>query len=105
MRKMTVSTKARQEAAIAARLEGLSDDEKSAVMYRAIQGLGGSMHVTAMVPCPVCGLRTLPAEYRHGVKRCRNCCYYNQQTFSPEQIAEAVNDSRAWMQAHGKAVA
>ncbi|MHB8117879.1 MAG: hypothetical protein ACYDHX_04005 [Methanothrix sp.] len=103
MRKIKrISTKARQVAAIAARLEGLSDDEKTAVMLKAVQGLGGSLHVTAMVPCPVCGQNTLPAEYSHGVKQCRSCCYYNQQTFSAERIAETIADSLAWMTAHGK---
>jgi hypothetical protein len=86
-------------------LSSLSDDEKTAVMRAAVKGLGGSLHVAKFVTCPICGRNTLEAEFRHGIRRCRNCCYYNQQSFSPERVAETISDSLGWWTSHRKAVA
>lgn len=96
-----ITTKAR----LAAAIEAIPEADRTARIRAALQGLGGTLHLTAMVFCPVCGQKTLPAEYSHGIRRCRNCCYYNQQTFSPERTSETIADSVAWMTAHGKAVA
>jgi len=96
-----ITAKARLDAAI----EAIPEADRAATIRAALQGLGGTMHVTAMVLCPVCGQNSLPAEHRHGIRKCRNCCYFNQQTFSAEQTSETIADTRAWMQAHGKAVA
>ena len=85
-------------------LSDVPESQRGQIILAAARNLGGTLHVTAMVPCPVCGQKTLPAEYSHGVKRCRNCCYYNLQMFSPERIAETIADSLAWMTAHGKSV-
>jgi ribosomal protein L37AE/L43A len=102
MRKIKkITVKARLDAAI----ESIPEADRTTRVRAALQGLGGSLHMTTMVPCPVCGQNTLPAEYSHGIRRCRNCCYYNQQTFSPEIIAETIADSLSWMRAHDKAVA
>ena len=96
-----ITVKSRLDALI----DSIPEADRTATVQAVIKGLGGTLHVTAMVPCPVCGQNTLPAEYSHGVKRCRNCCYYSQQSFSPETIAETIADSLGWMRAHGKAVA
>ena len=77
-RSKKISTKRRQEGLIARMLSEVTEEACTAVMLKAVQGLGGSLHVTTMVRCPVCGQKTLEAEFRHGTRRCRNCCYYNQ---------------------------
>lgn len=100
-----ISTKARQERVIARILSEMPESQRAQVIMAAAKGLGGSLHVTAMMPCPVCGLKTLEAEFRHGIRRCRNCCYYNPQSFSPEKIAETIADSLAWWTSHRKAEA
>jgi len=64
-----ITVKARLDAAI----EAIPEADRTVRIRAAMKGLGGSMHVTAMVPCPVCGQKTLPAEYSHGIKQCRNC--------------------------------
>ena len=104
-RSKKISTKRRQEGLIARMLSEVPEEARTAVMLKAVQGLGGSLHVTTMVRCPVCGQKTLEAEFRHGTRRCRNCCYYNQQSFSPERIAETIADSLAWWTSHRRAVA
>jgi hypothetical protein len=95
-----ITVKSRLDALI----ESIPEADRTATIQAALQGLGGSMHVTPMVPCPVCGQKTLPAEYSHGVRRCRNCCYYNQQSFGQEQVTETIADSLSWMRAHDKTI-
>jgi hypothetical protein len=101
MHSKKITVKSRLDQAINA----IPEADRTATVRAAIKGLGGTLHVTAMVHCPVCGQKTLPAEYSHGIKRCRNCCYYNQQTFSAERISETITDSLSWMTTHGKVVA
>jgi hypothetical protein len=106
IRTKRISTKARQESFIASMLSDVPESQRGQVILAAAKGLGGSLHMAKFVICPVCGQNTLPAEYRHGIRRCRNCCYYNQQSFSPERIAETIADSLAWWTYHNrKAVA
>ena len=101
-RRAKITTEARLDSVINA----IPEADRTARIRAALVGLNlGTMHITAMVPCPVCGQNTLPAEYRHGIRQCRNCTYYNQQNFSAEQDAEVIADSRHWAISHGKAVA
>lgn len=96
-----ITTKARPDAAI----EAIPEADRAATIRAALQGLGGTMHVTAMVPCPVCGQNRLPAEYKHGIRKCRNCPHYELETATGADRNASLADTRAWMQAHGKAVA
>ncbi len=96
-----ISTKARLDAMI----ERIPEADRTATISAALKGLGGSLHVTAMEICPVCGQDKLPTEYRHGIRRCRNCPHYENENASQEARNESMNDTRNWMLVHGKAVA
>jgi uncharacterized membrane protein len=96
-----ITTKSR----LAAAIEAIPEADRTAVIGAALVGLGGTLHVTAMVPCPVCGQKSLLAEYSHGVKRCRNCPHYETERQTAADRNESLADTRIWMQAHGKAVA
>ena len=39
-------------------LSELPEEALTAIMLKAVRGLGGSLYVTAMVPCPFCGQKT-----------------------------------------------
>ena len=95
------STKAR----LGAMIESIPEEARTAAISAALQGMGGSMHVTAVDACPVCGQKAFPAQYRHGIRQCRNCPHYEKEGASPEARNDIIADSRAWMMAHRKAVA
>lgn len=82
----------------------IPEDQRTATIYAAIRSMGPIFPAPKLEICPVCGARTLEAEYSHGWRRCRNCCHYDEQNATAERRAEIEADSRRWMQIHHRPI-
>lgn len=96
-----ITTKDRLNAVI----ESIPEEERTARVQAAIQGLGGSLHVTEFETCPACGSRLFEVAFSHGSRTCRSCGHYERQKDSAEERAAVLARSRERWAANHKAVA
>lgn len=87
-----------------AQIEAIPEAERSAVVLAAIRGMGHIFPVPQYEICPICGDNRMQAEFRHGWRRCGNCCHYEEQDATAERRAEIEADSRRWMQIHHRPI-
>lgn len=87
-----------------AQIEAIPEAERSAVVLAAIRSMGPAFPAPQYEVCPVCGDQRMYAEFRHGWRRCGNCCHYEEQNATAERRAEIEADSRRWMQIHHRPI-
>ncbi len=97
-KKITIERRLRDQ------IEAIPDDRRTEAVLAAIHSIKPLLVVHEYETCPVCGERRMPVEFRHGWKRCGNCCHYEEQNATSERCAEIEAESRRWMEIHHRPV-